>query len=94
MHSHHPATSIEEQLRSYQLTQREREIVLLLVQGLSNKEIAKHCYISEQTVKDHLKHVFSKVGVHHRAMLISTLLRFPAASDLNGSSVAKQSKEK
>jgi DNA-binding CsgD family transcriptional regulator len=74
-------SSLRQRLESYSFTQREKEIVLLLLQGLSNREIAETCFIAEQTVKDHLKHVFSKVGVHHRGLLISTLLRSPAMED-------------
>ena len=86
-------TSIHEELRSHALTPREEEIVLQLLQGLSNKEIASNCYITEQTVKDHLKHIFSKLGVHHRAMLISTLLAFRTAKDFPRAPVQNDSKQ-
>lgn len=60
--------------RSYLLTPREKSIVSFLFQGYSNKEIAAHCHISEQTVKDHLKHVYSKVGTHQRTALLARLM--------------------
>jgi RNA polymerase sigma factor (sigma-70 family) len=51
-------------------TDREREIVDLLMQGMSNRQIANALGITEGTVKKHLNHVFRKLGVHSRALLI------------------------
>jgi DNA-binding CsgD family transcriptional regulator len=51
-------------------TGREREIVDLLMQGMSNRQIANSLGITEGTVKKHLNHVFRKLGVHSRALLI------------------------
>ncbi len=62
-------------LEKYSLTERETEIVLLVLRGMSNKEIARSCSIREQTVKDHLKHAYGKVGVHQRSALHATVLR-------------------
>jgi DNA-binding NarL/FixJ family response regulator len=49
------------------LTEREREVLNLLAQGLVNKEIAEKLVISTNTVKRHLKAVFEKLGVHTRS---------------------------
>jgi two-component system nitrate/nitrite response regulator NarL len=49
------------------LTSREREIVHLLEQNLSNKEIAVHLGIEVATVKNHVHHLLEKLGVHRRA---------------------------
>ena len=51
------------------LTSREREIVLALVQGLSNKEVGRRLNISEGTVKVHLHNICSKLGVKNRTAL-------------------------
>jgi DNA-binding CsgD family transcriptional regulator len=51
-------------------TEREREIVDLLMQGMSNRQIANALGITEGTVKKHLNHIFRKLGVHSRALLI------------------------
>jgi DNA-binding NarL/FixJ family response regulator len=53
------------------LTQKENEIIKLVAQGLSNKEIAKSLFVEESTVKIHLNHVFSKLGLKSRAQLIA-----------------------
>ena len=51
-------------------TGREREIVDLLMQGMSNRQIAQSLGIAEATVKKHLHHVYRKLGVRSRALLI------------------------
>jgi DNA-binding NarL/FixJ family response regulator len=51
------------------LTQREREIVALIAQGFKNKVIAEKMFISAQTVKNHLHHIFAKLGVSDRLEL-------------------------
>lgn len=53
-----------QQLQS--LTRRELEILDLVSQGFSNKEIADRLFISEKTVKNHLSSVFGKIGVDDR----------------------------
>ena len=49
------------------LTRREREVLQLVAQGLSNKEIARALVITTNTVKRHLKSIFEKLEVHTRA---------------------------
>jgi DNA-binding NarL/FixJ family response regulator len=49
------------------LTRREREVLELLAQGLTNKEIAKALFITTNTVKRHLKAIFEKLDVHTRS---------------------------
>src|SRR6516162_5108712 len=51
------------------LSQREREIVVLVAQGFKNKEMAEKMFISEQTVKNHLHNIFDKLGVSDRLEL-------------------------
>lgn len=55
------------------LTEREREILDLLAQGLSNKMIASKLYLSVRTVEGHLANIYSRLGVHSRteAMVIA-----------------------
>jgi DNA-binding NarL/FixJ family response regulator len=58
----------------HSLTEREREIANLLAQGRANKEIAKELFISEKTVKNHINHVYAKLGVATRAEAIAVWL--------------------
>jgi RNA polymerase sigma factor (sigma-70 family) len=49
------------------LTEREREVLILLASGMTNKEIATKLVITTNTVKRHLKAIFEKLGVHTRS---------------------------
>ena len=49
-----------------ELSNREAEVLHLLLQDLDNKEIADHLYIAEQTVKNHISMIYSKLGVESR----------------------------
>ena len=51
----------------YNLTKREHEILELLMDGLSYKEIADRCAISIQTLNSHIKNIYTKLGVHSRS---------------------------
>ena len=51
------------------LSQREREIVVLVAQGFKNREMAEKMFISEQTVKNHMHNIFDKLGVSDRLEL-------------------------
>lgn len=58
--------------RKFNLTKRELQILRLIIQALSNKEIAKELYISDQTVSVHRKNIMRKMGVSNTAGLIKT----------------------
>ena len=49
-----------------ELTRRERVVLHLVAEGLSNREVACKLFISEVTVKVHLRHIFKKLGVRNR----------------------------
>jgi two-component system, NarL family, response regulator LiaR len=57
------------------LTQREREILKLLVDGLSNPEIAKQLNLSRSTVKTHVSHILEKLGVNSRVEVVTLAIR-------------------
>jgi ATP-dependent transcriptional regulator len=48
------------------LTRREREVLRLVADGLSNRKVAAELFISEVTVKVHLRHIYEKLGVRNR----------------------------
>lgn len=52
------------------LTTREREILVLIAQGNSNRQVAKELGISEKTVKNHLSAVFAKIGASDRTQAV------------------------
>jgi DNA-binding NarL/FixJ family response regulator len=62
-----PSASMQ---RSLGLTRREQQIVPLIAQGLTNKEIANHFCLSEQTIKNHLYRMMQKVGVSDRLSVV------------------------
>lgn len=56
-----------------QLTSKEKEIVMYIFQGLTNKQIAEKMFISVSTVKTHIQHIFSKAEVKNRTSLMAIL---------------------
>lgn len=55
------------------LTRREQQLLPLIAQGLTNKEIASHLCLSEQTVKNHVHRILRKVGVESRLSAVQIL---------------------
>lgn len=70
--------SNEEFLRSritaFDFTRRQQDVVELVLQGMSNREIGQHLRIEVDTVKVHLREIFLKLNVHRRAALVAKLL--------------------
>lgn len=52
------------------LTEREREVITLIAQGLKNKQIANRLFISQTTVTHHLSSIYAKLGVSDRLELV------------------------
>jgi DNA-binding NarL/FixJ family response regulator len=73
----HPA----EDARLATLSAREREILALIGEGLTNRQIGKQLYLSEKTVKNHISRLLAKLGVERRiqAAVLATQFK-PAAS--------------
>jgi PAS domain S-box-containing protein len=67
---------LREKLKQYDLTRRQKEIVLLTARGDSNKKIAEKLFITEYTVKDHLKEIFQRIGINKRSKICSQILRW------------------
>lgn len=68
----------------FDLSDREIDVVKCLCQGDTNKEIGERLFISDLTVKGHLKHIFQKMNVHNRATLVATILAGAGPPSSNG----------
>ena len=60
----HPAAELDA------ITQREREVMALVADGLTNDEIAQKLYMSPATVRTHVSRAMTKLGVRDRAQLV------------------------
>lgn len=59
----------------YSLSEREKEILSLLVEGLSKKQIAEKIFLSHHTVDSHLRNIYAKLEVHSRSSAISKAIK-------------------
>ena len=66
---------------SAQLTDREREVLRLLAEGRSNKEIARSLVVSERTVKGHVSNILGKLGLQDRTQAALYAVRHGLASE-------------
>jgi len=64
-----------ETVPDYALTNREMEVLVLLVEGLTNRQIAERLFVSRATAKAHVSHILEKLEVSNRAEAISLALR-------------------
>lgn len=70
----HPGINAHAIKRDCNLTQRETEVISYIVKGYRNAEIADKLFISEGTVKNHLRNIFEKTNVKNRTSLIHKVL--------------------
>lgn len=67
---HQQRAEIPEEKAEGALTGREKEVLLCLVKGMNNKEIAQSLFISDKTVKIHVSNIFKKLGVKSRSQVV------------------------
>jgi len=65
--------NLEYAKRKFNLSKRELELLVPLCQGLTNKAISEHLFISQHTVKGHIRNIMRKVGVNSRGALVASL---------------------
>jgi len=76
-----PLSSLSEDFESrmgafaaaYEISNREQDVIRLICKGMSNQEISDALFISLQTVKDHVHHIFLKTGVRNRVQLTNLI---------------------
>ena len=68
-------TKISDVLEGNRLTEQEMRILEFLVEGKSNKQIAEELFVSDQTVKVHIRHIFEKMNVSSRTQAVAKALR-------------------
>lgn len=69
------ATRLADRLVRPTLTPRELDVLRLVAKGRTNKELASAMFVSEETVKTHMKALYLKLGVHDRAEAVSVSLK-------------------
>lgn len=68
--------SEEDLAEAFELTPREQEVLILMIEGLSNPDIADRLVVSRSTAKAHVSNILSKMGVSNRAEAISLALQY------------------
>jgi two-component system nitrate/nitrite response regulator NarL len=72
--------SLDAAVSAFGITARERSIILMLMQGITNKEIADALFIAPNTVKNHLANIYQKTGAGTRVELFRLMLGASHAS--------------
>lgn len=57
------------------LSEREREILRLVAEGMSNREIGRRLHLSEETVKSHVRHILARLCARSRAHAVALAIR-------------------
>ena len=74
-HTEAPAFRVERERPRPNLTEREKEVIRLVCDGLWNAEIATCLHVSRETVKSELKRIFRKIGVGNRTQAAVLLVK-------------------
>jgi DNA-binding NarL/FixJ family response regulator len=69
------AEKLAERVTYPELTERERDVLRLMAEGKSNRQIGSALFISEGTVKTHVNNILGKLGVEDRTQAVTTALR-------------------
>ena len=66
---------VEPEMKKYEFTDREKDIIKAISEGLSNKEISKKLFISEGTIRNYITTILDKTGLEHRTALAVNYLK-------------------
>lgn len=69
------AANLAEHFSNDALTPRETEVLAQIAEGNRNRDIAEHLFISEETVKVHIKHIMDKLGANDRTQAVAIAIR-------------------
>jgi DNA-binding NarL/FixJ family response regulator len=69
------AALVAEHVSDEALTEREKDVLKHVAGGNRNRDIAEHLFISEETVKVHVKHIMEKLGAYDRTEAVTIALR-------------------
>jgi DNA-binding NarL/FixJ family response regulator len=72
-----PVATSASRAATYGLSEREADVMELVAQGAANSDVAKTLFISEKTVKNHINHIFAKLGVTSRGHAVALWLQDP-----------------
>jgi len=68
-------TEVNQFCGNFNISKREKEVILLLLQGMNQRNIAENLFISQSTVKTHLRDIYSKCGTTSRFQLFHKIIR-------------------
>ncbi len=66
---------VEPEIKKYDFTEREKEVIKAISEGLSNKEISSKLFISEGTIRNYITTILDKTGLDHRTALAVNYLK-------------------
>lgn len=69
--NHYTINGLEKPIKNQEITPREREVLAAMAKGMNNREIAEQLYISENTVKNHVRNILDKMNVKSRTQAVA-----------------------
>jgi len=78
-----PSSPLEKRIKA-RLSERERDVLTLILAGIPTREVAKELYVSENTVRTHLRNIYRKLEVPNRQVLLA---RYFSANEQHGETV-------
>lgn len=70
-----PSLTVVAEERPRALTERELEVLALVAEGCTSKEIGQRLFVAEETVKSHISNVLGRLGAHNRAHAVAIAIR-------------------